>query len=126
MAKQTSKYSLTTELDAARAQLAGYAGALRHDLDIGGRLKAGVAGHPSVWFAGAAVLGLLISRIPRSRRKVVVKGPALRDDQVAKAGKAAFALTVLKLGLDFAKPVLVSWIRKQISERIAHRSAAAR
>ena len=126
MAEQTSKHSLTTELDTARAQLAGYVGALRHDLDLGARVKAGVAGHPRVWFAGAAVLGLLISRIFGSRRKVVVKGPALRNDQVATAGKAAFGLTVLKLGFDFAKPLLLGWIRKMIVERAASKSRPQR
>lgn len=100
--------------------------ALRHDLNLGSRLKAGVAGNPVLWFSGAAVVGLLISQIPPSRRKVVVKGPALHNDQAAKAGKAAFALTALKFALDYAKPAIVSWIKKKILERPGSRSSAAK
>ena len=126
MANESRKQTLIDELQSARTQIACYATALRHDLNVTARLKSGVARNPVVWFGGAAVIGLLFSRILSSRRTVVLKGPAVGKEQVEKAGKAAFALTVLKLAFDFAKPALVNWVRTQVTERRAARSAAAR
>ena len=108
MADHARKQSLTAELGAGRSQLAGCVAALRHDLNVSTRLKSGVARNPVAWFGAAAVLGILLSMIGRSRRKVVVRGSAIRNDQAAKAGKAAFALTALKFGLNFAKPAIIA------------------
>ena len=113
MADSTDKEKLASELAAARGRMSGYIAALRHDLDLGARLKSGVAKNPAAWFAGAAVIGLLLSRIPPTRRKVVVKGPMFRGKQTEKAGKAAVLLTVLKFGLDFAKPALTAWVKQR-------------
>ena len=57
----------------------------------------------------AAILGLLLSRIPAKRRKIVLKGPVVRNNEVQKAGRAAFLLGALKIVLDLAKPALLSW-----------------
>lgn len=114
MANQARKYSLIAELDSARAQLTDYTAAVRRDLDIGARLKAGFARNPTAWFGAAAVCGVILSRIPSSRRKVVVKGPATRNQQ---AGKAAFVLAALKFGLDFAKPAITGWVGKKMRTR---------
>lgn len=114
MADSTDKTKLTAELAAARGRMAGYVAALRHDFDFGAKLKVGVAKNPAAWFAGAAVVGLLLSKIPPSPRKVVVKGPALRGSQAEQGGKAALLLTLLKFSLDFAKPALIAWTKKSI------------
>lgn len=114
MADPTDKKELSAELAAARSRMTGYVGALRHDLDFGARLKRGVARNPVAWYAGAAVIGLLISRIPPARRKVVVKASVFKkNDNTEKAGKAAVLLAALKFGLDFAKPALVAWARQR-------------
>ena len=126
MAEQTLKQSLIADLESARAQLAGYSTALRHDLNVGARLKGGVARNPVAWFGAAAVVGLLLSKIPSPRRKTVIKMPASGKKQAGTAGKAAFALGALKLGLDFAKPAIMSWISKQLHDRMGSRRAGAK
>lgn len=126
MADETRKQTLTAELDTARTNLAGYATALRRDLSIGARLKSGVARNPLAWFGAAAVIGLVLSRIPVRGRKVVIKGSAIRNDQAVKAGKAAFFLAALKFGLDFAKPMIMTWIKNQMMNRKASRPTTAR
>ena len=92
--------------------MSGYVTAVRHDLDISARFRTSVARNPLAWFVGAAVIGLLLSKIPPTRRKVVVKGPALRSGQAEKAGKAAILVTVLKFGFDLARPVLLLWAKR--------------
>ncbi len=114
MAGDPRKQTLTADLAAARARLTGYATALRHDLHVSRRLKSGVSGNPIAWFGGATVVGLLLSKLPPARRKVVVKGPAIRNDSAEKAGKAAFLLTALKFAFDFAKPTLIAWAKQRM------------
>ena len=117
MAEQPRKQSLTTEIETARAHLAACVSVLRKDLDVGTRVKARVARNPVAWLSGAAIVGLLLSMIPGSRRKVVVRESAGWNHQAEKAGKAAFLLTALKFGLNFAKPAIVTWVKKKILDR---------
>jgi hypothetical protein len=91
--------------------MTGYVTALRHDLDFGAKLKRGVRNNPLAWYAAAGLIGLLLSKIPPLRQKVVVKGPKLRSEAPQEAGKAAIAVTVLKFVLDFAKPALLRWLK---------------
>ncbi len=92
--------------------MATYVSALRNDLDFGAKLKRGVRDNPWGWYAGAGIVGLLLSRIPSKRRKkVVIKGPQMHSDVPKEAGKAAILVTVLKFALDFAKPTLMRWLR---------------
>lgn len=126
MAGHSERQALIAELDSARSQAAAYVTALRRDLSIGARLRESASRQPAPWFAGAAVLGLLLSQLPRSRRKVVVKGPALRNDQAATAGKAAFGLAVLKFALDFAKPAIMTWVKAKVFNRAGWRRGTAR
>ena len=125
MADPTRKQKLTAELDDARAQLGDYTTALKHDLNVGARLKSSMARHPAAWFGAAILGGLLLSRIPASRRKVVVKPSRSRQDQARKAGKGAIALTVLKFGLDFAKPALVRWFGRKMQDHRTRRPHVA-
>ena len=111
MANSTDKETLIAELAVARGELGGYTAALRHDLDLGARLKRAFRAHPATWFGGAALLGLLLSKALPRWRKEDIKRPAFREKKTAAAGKAAFALTALKFGLDFAKPVLLRWFK---------------
>jgi hypothetical protein len=117
MATQSSKQPLIQDLDAARSHLAGCVTALRHDLDVPARLKAGIASHPGIWFAVAAAFGLALSQIPLGRRKVKVKGPVIRNSKAETAGKSAFAIAALKFGLDFAKPAMMKWFKENVLDR---------
>ena len=126
MADSIHKKKLAAELAATRSQMSGYVTALRHDLDVGARIKRGVTLNPTVWFGGAAVLGLLLSRIPAGRRKVVLKGHAVRHTDAQNAGRAAFLLSALKIGLDFAKPALLSWAKARIFKAGPQQSSTRR
>jgi len=117
MATQSSKQPLIQDLDVARSHLGGCVTALRHDLNVGARLKAGVASNPGLWFGAAAAVGLLLSQIPPRRRKVKDKGPFVRSSNAETAGKSAFAIAALKFGLDFAKPAMMKWFKENVLDR---------
>lgn len=122
MADEPRKQSLIAELAMARSQLAAHSLGVRRAASISERLKHGVRDHLAVWFGSAMVVGLLLSRVVRPRRKVVVKGA--RKAQVEKAGAAAFALTLLKFGLDFAKPAMLSWFKDRLLSGFSKRRKA--
>lgn len=114
MAHAAEKQTLTAELAAAREELTGYTSALRRDCDFSSRLKAGVRRSPAAWYGGAALLGLLLSRLPARRQKVVVKGNLFRSRQAEtaqNAGKAAFGLAALKIVIDLARPAIMAWVK---------------
>lgn len=117
MAHSAHKQTLIADLANARTELVGYGQALSHDLDVGAKLKRGLRENPAAWFGGAAVLGLLLSRITAPRRKVIVKSAGFRRSQTEQAGKAAFALTALKFGFDLVKPALFAWVKNRAFAR---------
>ncbi len=121
MAKPPDRKELIAELAAARAALTAYATAVRHDLDLGARLKRSFQTNRTAWLGGAAVLGLLLSKVPSTRRKVVIHAPSA---EAGKAGKAGLLLLALKFGLNFAKPALLVWVKDRWLGRSAKRSEA--
>lgn len=126
MADQPRKESLTAELDAARANLGGYVNVLRHDLDVGERLRSNFARHQAGWFAAAAGFGLLLSRIPRLGRKPVVQAPFVWNAQAQKAGKGALVLSALKFVLGIAKPGIMGLVTKMFLNRPASQGNGTR
>jgi len=122
MAKPPDRKELIAELAASRAAFTGYTTALRHDFDLGSKLKRSFRGHPAAWIGGAALLGLLLSKLPPTCRKIGVRGPALHSQPAKNAGKAAFALTALKFTLDFAKPALLRWVTDRYMGRSGSRT----
>jgi hypothetical protein len=112
MAETTDKQELAAELARARGKMTGYATAIRRDMDVGARLKTSVLRSPSAWYAGAAVIGLLLSKIPPMRRKVVVE-PHVSFPGQPKTGKLAMVFGLLKFAADFAKPALLFWSKRR-------------
>lgn len=117
MATPAYRKKLSRDLESSREAMTAYVTALRHDLNFVARLKRSVGQNPLAWYAGAAVLGLLLSKIPPFRRKVVVQGPKLHSDAPKEAGSAALIVTVLKFALDLAKPALLRGFKEWMSRR---------
>lgn len=118
MANSSDHQALIAELAASRAALTGYTTAVRHDLDLGAKLKRSFKANQTAWLGGAAVLGLLLSKVPSTRRKVIIHAPP-----AAEAGKLALALTALKFALNFAKPALFDWVKDRWQSRSDKRPA---
>jgi hypothetical protein len=127
MAQNDDKAELILELARARAALASNAQGLRRDLDFSARAKKSFKKSPVPWLGGAAVLGLLIARIPgRSSapaKKRSIKIFPQEDKAVEKAGKAGLVLGAMKIAFDLARPVLMRWATQRFTEYAAgHRS----
>lgn len=111
-----NRTQLINELDTARETVTACGAALRHDLDLSAKFRRGVRAHPWAWFGGAAALGLLLSKIRLTNRKTAVKVEN-KQSKAEKPAKAAFALLLLKFGLDVAKPVMLRWIKTKYVDR---------
>jgi hypothetical protein len=129
MADETLKQSLINELALARSQFGVSKTELREDLAVGKKLKRQLHRNPVPWFAGAAVVGLLLSKLPPMRRKVVVKGPKSNKSSQKEMGKAGIAVALLNFALQLAKPTLLKIVRDRMTapfrarnRRTAHRA----
>lgn len=122
MADQALKESLINELAVARSQVGVNKDELREDVAVGKKLKRQLREHPLPWFAGAAVLGLLLSKLPPMRRKVVVKPPKIRRQKQEEVKKAGVAVALLHFALQIARPALTKLLRDRFSSAVHART----
>lgn len=115
MAEDERKVELTTALARSRSHISLYVDDLRHDLDFAGRARRAFTRHPAVWIGGAVVLGLLISRLPL-RRKSAPTPRRKADSNFEKAEKAGLVLGALKIAFDIARPTLMGWATRRVSQ----------
>ncbi len=114
------KAELAAELDRARAQIARYGDAFRHDVDVPAHLKKSIEEHKGIWIGAASMLGLLIAKLPRRTKKVYVDRRG--KPTVKNLEKAGLALAVAKMAFSVARPALMSFATKQVSEFARRRS----
>jgi len=111
MADPAKKQSLIRTLQEARGQVAGNITGLKQDLSIGNRFRRSVRENAFAWYGGAALLGLLLAKLPPMGKKVVVPQPIFAREK--KAGKAAVILGAIKIALDLGRPLILSWLKER-------------
>ncbi|MDB6171736.1 MAG: hypothetical protein JWL59_1047 [Chthoniobacteraceae bacterium] len=113
------KKTLIHELDRARAELSAHSRGARAHAHPAVKLRAAFAKNRLIWISGAAVLGLVLAKIPARTKKVVVNRK--NEKQMANAGKAGLALGALKMAFDLGKPFIMSWATGRLGD-LAKRS----
>jgi hypothetical protein len=108
------KKVLTQELDRARAELRAHSRGVRAHAHPVAKLRIAFAKNRLIWISGAAVLGLVLAKIPARTKKIVVN--RRNEKQMANAGKAGLALGALKLAFDLGKPFLMSWATGRLGD----------
>jgi len=109
----------------ARSQMGVSKNDLREDLAVGRKLKAKLRSNPVPWFAGAAVVGLLLSKLGPRRKKIEVKGPKIGKTEAKDMGKAGIAVAVLNFALQLAKPTLLRLIQDRFLGSFGSRNRRA-
>ena len=118
MAEHT-KAELIAELDRARAQLAQNFEGFRRDIDVPTHLKSAIRHNKTAWLTGAAGLGLFLAKMP-SRKKKVVYVDRKSNTKVKETAKAGMALGLAKMAFSAAKPALMAFVTKKISDLSRH------
>src|SRR6266446_2631889 len=120
--KDTDKDALVAELATARARLSETGAALRAALDVPTRAKESFRRHRPTWLGGAALLGLVLSKLPTRRKTVFVERAT--GKAIGMTGKIGFIWTAAKFAFDLAKPVISEIAGKSFGE-IARKFARA-
>lgn len=110
------KAALIAQLDRARAEMGAHGDGARAQTDVNAKLRSGFQRNRLAWIGSAAVVGLALAKLPPRSKKVVVRRKGGADAQLMQAGKAGMALGVVKLALDFAKPLLIAWATKRMGD----------
>ena len=115
------KVALIAQLDRTRSRLAANRRELAEDLDVPKKLKSSFVGHRGVWLGGAALFGLIISRLPPRRKKSAPpsKAKATAKVEAERAGMAGIGFALLKIAFNVAKPILISWATKRMNRGMA-------
>ena len=110
------KAELISELRSSRAELAHSFVQARDDLNVAAHLKESIVHKKTAWFAGAAVVGWVLSRFTRRKNS----RPALEEPRkrswFKKNERAGFLLVTLKLLFNMLKPTLTQLATRKITE----------
>ena len=117
MAQGPRKSELIAELALARRSISANAHLLGRDLNFVSRAKRSVRRNQFAWLAGSGLVGFVLAKLPARTKKVVVdtkgrKAPSAEKTVV----KAGLLVTVLKLGLDIARPALTKWVTRRVAD----------
>ncbi len=134
--KRTSE-ELITEIARNRIELAAHRAGLRHASQVGDRLQRSFTQHAPLFFGTAAVIGVLISLIPRMRSSSRYEKRLRQREKEALAvakkmqkGNDSKSFTAIALGLaakaalEMGKPVVLKLLREHYAKQ--QRPAAAR
>ncbi|MES2573080.1 MAG: hypothetical protein V4710_23860 [Verrucomicrobiota bacterium] len=108
------KNALIHELTRARAELSAHSRGARAHAHPGAALRAAFIRNRFLWIGSAAILGLVLAKIPARTKKVVLSRKG--DQQVATAGKAGLMLGALKIAFDLGKPYLMTWATGRLGD----------
>ena len=131
MADSREKRELIAKIDRARSLATAHQRELKEDLkirekvhefgdELKGDFKESVDQHRGIWLGAAAIVGLLIAKIPP--RTKVLKAPR-KNGKVAQeaeaVGKAGLFFTALGWIFSLVRPFLVTWGKRKLQEAIA-------
>lgn len=126
LAKPTppGKAELVSALATSRARLSSDLKGIGYEIDVKSRLQSSIRRNTGSWLTGAATTGLVLSLLPRRRKKVVIEntpGGTVRDGNPGKSKPRkerrakSLLLESLKLALPIAKPLLLAVATRKVN-----------
>ena len=121
MADAERKRELIAQLDRARSRATAHQRRLADDVQVGDKFKESVNRHRGTWLGAAALIGLLISKIPpRTKTIKVSNGSRAKVVKESKTvGMAGLAIAALKYLFDLVRPMVIAWGTRYVKSRLA-------
>jgi hypothetical protein len=127
MAEESGHDKPTEELKAqiahSRALVSRDLRGLRYELDFPHKIRKSFQRQTVFWLAGAAAIGLLLTRLPARAKKVYVE-PRIGGKSKHRLLEAGFVLGALKIAATLFRPVIVDLVRKRLGGFAAKSSSS--
>jgi hypothetical protein len=106
---------LTAEIAQSRERLARNVRGLHYELDFAGKFRRSFRQQTVSWLTAAAAVGALIALAPVRKKKIYVDAKNSRKSK-KKLVETGFALAVLKIAANLARPVIVEFVKNRLSD----------
>lgn len=116
MSSDKRKAELIASLERARTGMSSSWVGVRREGNVGKKLRESVRGHTSMWVAGAAVFGWILSRLPARKKKVYIDSQG--DRQIRKRGRG-IGMALLSMLVTLLKPAATAYATKKVGDLAA-------
>jgi len=106
---------LTTEIAQSRERLARDLRGLRCELDFPAKFRRSFREQTVSWLTAAAAVGALIALAPMRKKKIYVDAKKSQKTK-KKLVETGFALAMLKIAANLARPVIVEFVKNRLSD----------
>jgi hypothetical protein len=106
---------LRAEIAQSRERLARDVGGLHYELDFPAKFRRSFRQQTVSWLSAAAAVGALIALAPMRRKKIYIDAKSSRKSK-KKLVETGFALAVLKIAANLARPVVVEFVKNRLTD----------
>jgi len=106
---------LTAEIAQSRERLARDVRGLHYELDFPAKFRRSFREQTVSWLSAAAAVGALIAFAPMRKKKIYVDAKSSRKSK-KKLVETGFALAVLKIAANLARPVVVEFVKNRLTD----------
>jgi len=106
---------LRAEIAQSRERLARDVSGLHYELDFPAKFRRSFRQQTVSWLSAAAAVGALIALAPMRRKKIYVDAKSSRKSK-KKLVETGFALAVLKIAANLARPVVVEFVKNRLTD----------
>jgi len=106
---------LTTEIAQSRERVARDLRGLHYELDFPAKFRRSFRKQTGSWMTAAAAVGALIALAPMRKKKIYVDAKS-RDNGKKKLVETGFALAVLKIAANLARPAVIEFVKNRVTD----------
>jgi hypothetical protein len=106
---------LTAEIAQSRERVASDLRGLHYELDFPAKFRRSFRKQTGSWMTAAAAVGALIALAPMRKKKIYIDAKS-RDKGKKKLVETGFALAVLKIAANLARPAIVEFVKNRFTD----------
>src|SRR2546429_8871619 len=110
---------LRAEIAQSRERVARDLRGLEYELDFPAKFRRSFRKQTVSWLSAAAAVGALIALAPMRKKKIYVDAKGGRKSQ-KKLVETGFALAVLKIAANLARPAIVEFVKNRLAHFAVH------